>query len=287
MLQSMTGYGKAQVESPSAVVQVEIKTLNSKYNDIQIRLPRNASGLELKLRSLFLQKFVRGKVSVTIEVELTNYKLENWMNVQAFEDIYNQLNGLSNKLGASKNELFKLTWQALEQNKQDADLDEITEQVIVDAAKNAIQACLQFRVQEGEVIHKSILEYVTTIGHHVTLVQSQDKERITSLKQKLQTEIKRLNMEYDNNRFEQEIIYYIEKLDIQEELVRLQSHINYFKQTINEQNSNGKRLQFIAQEMGREINTIGSKANNAAIQKNVVQMKEELEKIKEQLLNVV
>lgn len=291
MLKSMTGYGTAQFESEECVINTEVKALNSKFIDIMVKLPREYSEKELELRKLVSDKLERGKISVSLEVLLkSNATPRVQYNSKLFDAYYSQLLALARKVEAPTSELFKIALHSPEvMTPQEGIVDSggvwplIKENLV-----SALAQCDGFREREGRTLKKKIDGYLKSISNELNKIEELEPERANKIKTRIDKNLSELidKEQYDKNRFEQELIYYLEKLDIAEEMVRLKSHIKYFLETAN-QDSVGKKLGFISQEMGREINTIGSKANDAKIQKMVVVMKEELEKIKEQLLNIL
>lgn len=291
MIKSMTGYGKAQAERNNAVVTVEIKTLNSKFLELNLRLPKVYSEKEIEIRNLLSQHLERGKASINLEVqsnEVAEAKVE--YNKALFLLYYQQLQELAREAGAPENDIFKLALQQPEVSKTlSTELSEeewkFVEELIAEAARH----CDAFRLREGEALKEKLLEYTAEIKARLRAVEEQDPLRLEGIKERMNKKLEELIQtdKIDQNRLEQELIYYIEKLDINEEKVRLLTHLNYFEQALKAPESNGKKLGFISQEIGREINTIGSKANDAHIQRHVVVMKEELEKIKEQVLNIL
>ncbi len=292
MLKSMTGYGQVQLDNDDYQVLVEIKSLNSKYLDINLKVPKQFSEKELKIRNLAGEKLERGKVMITIEFQKKSISdLPTTINQELFQFYYNHFKKLAEKVGASEQELFKLSLQAPEvmittlDNPSIEDDYAIVEKLIAEA----LDKCNIFRDREGAELKKNLIDYVDIIDQNLKFLEEHEPERLNIVKDRLRNNLKELanNSDYDQNRFEQELIFYIEKLDISEEKVRLRSHLSYFKEMMEKGGPHGKKLNFISQEMGREINTLGSKANHASIQKHVVIMKEELEKIKEQVLNIL
>jgi uncharacterized protein (TIGR00255 family) len=291
-MKSMTGYGNAVLDTPEVQISVEVKTLNSKFFDAQVKIPKAFTEKEIEIRNIVNDRLDRGKISLTIDFQRKNIETPKInINKGLFNAYFTLYNDLANQVSASKDELFKLALQS-----PDVIIPEISEKSIEEdflLMKNtlvkAIDECEKFRISEGKGLQIKINEYVDKIRELLSQIEDYDQERIENVRNKLRTSLKELvnDNEFNKDRFEQELIYYIEKLDFQEEKVRLSSHLEYFKKALNEQGIHGKRLGFVAQELGREINTIGSKANHAGIQRIVVQMKEELEKIKEQILNIL
>ena len=289
MLKSMTGYGLGRVSKDNYEITAEIKSLNSKFADVSVRIPAQWSSLELMLRKLAVETLVRGKIIINIEIISKNHDA-TLVDEQLLGQYYRQLKNASEKLGSTETDLFSLALSAprvLKTEEENLGVD-ITDS-IREAVKEALGKCDMFRIQEGAELENQLAGYLNLIDELSGKIDSFDKQRIAKIEEKIRIGLtnSKVNIEIDNNRFEQELIYYIEKLDISEEKVRLANHISYYQEVMAEDKPNGKKMGFIAQELGREINTIGSKANNADIQRIVVEMKEELEKIKEQVLNVL
>lgn len=291
----MTGYGIATVESETLSVTAEIKTLNSKFLDIFCRIPRQYSEREIEIRSMLTQALERGKVELVLTTQPkgdgSGTSVVNRALVKAF---FHDLSQTSEELGftADPTELLRLCLQMPNAYNTDVANEERREQegeLIRKAVETAIQKCDTFRQQEGNLTADKLAEYIEAIRTLLTQVEEQDVRRIPAVRERLEKQVRELLSDdnFDPNRFEQELIYYIEKYDISEEKMRLANHLDYFLETLRSADSNGKKLNFISQEIGREINTIGSKANDAVVQRLVVQMKDELEKIKEQTLNVI
>jgi uncharacterized protein (TIGR00255 family) len=288
----MTGYGKSVCELADKVITIELKSLNSKQIDIYTRIPSIYREKDLEIRNLISQKLQRGKIELNMVIEITDAKNASKLNVAVIKDYYKQLKEIGAELNVNYNEdilqiIMRLP-ESLKMDKEELNAEEW--KLILEKFKDAISSVDKFRVQEGKALKKDILENVQSIENKLLLLGKHEKERIANIRQKLQNGLNDI-MEadkIDNNRFEQELIYYIEKLDINEEKVRLKNHCKFFKEVCsNSDTSSGKKLGFISQEMGREINTLGSKANHSEIQKIVVGMKDDLEKIKEQTLNIL
>ncbi len=288
----MTGYGQARFEDELHAVQVEVKSLNSKFLDVNIRMPRAFNDKEIQVRNMISERLERGKISVTLDF---SHKGEAFtkirINEQLFRDYYTTLKSLSDSIGSKSEDLFRLAIQFPEVVETlDDDLNREKEwQVIQPVLEQTIALCDQFRIKEGKVLTENLSQYLNTIAELLVQVRELDPLRIERVRSRIAGNLREFvqKEEIDVNRLEQELIYYIEKLDIKEELVRLDSHLNYFREILDAKVSMGKKMNFLAQEIGREINTIGSKSNDAAMQKVVVNMKEELEKIKEQVLNLI
>lgn len=293
MIKSMTGFGQTIYDNGRAQLSIEIKSLNSKFLDLNLRLPKAFSDKELELRNIVNEKLERGKVSVTIEyVRTGDDEIRQSYNTALFKSYFAQLKKLSDAVGVDVGpSIFELALAAPDvvQARLRDEVSEDEWQWVKKAFHEAIGRCDAFRVQEGGVLQAMLSGCCKKIYESLAEVEVLDPARVARIREKLKTSTVSFmgESEYDPNRLEQEIIYYIEKLDINEEKVRLKAHLDYFEDTLRSPQSNGKKLTFISQEIGREINTIGSKANDAAIQKHVVTMKEELEKIKEQLNNVL
>lgn len=285
----MTGYGQAAIEAQRFECRVEIKSLNSKFFELNLRMPRNLQYKELELRRDLQKQIERGTVSVFINV---NYKLAedkvNPLNLDVAEYYLKELNHLSELSGRSADQLFKSVFEFpnILSSKDEEPRDEDYKEVLT-CVNAAFQAFDQFRIQEGAMLAIELERMVGSIEQKLEEITPFEQERITLVKERLMKELAKLPSEMaDRNRFEQELIYYLEKLDISEEKSRLAQHCTYFRTTMQDVGA-GKKLGFIAQEMGREINTIGSKSNHSAMQRKVVEMKDELEKIKEQINNIL
>lgn len=287
----MTGYGVGSYENDKVKYTVEIKSLNSKFLELSIRLPKAVSDKELTLRGECSKLIERGKVNVMISSEYVDQTAKaSTINTELLKKYYNQLKSVAHEIGENESSLFALALNMPEviANNEDV-VDEEEGKVLLQAFSLAIEQFNKFRIDEGQILKADAEKRVNLILELLLEVEAVEGDRIPLIRERLSQymddAVGKENI--DKNRFEQEIIFYIDKLDVTEEKVRLRSHCNYFLQALNASDSNGKKLGFISQEMGREINTLGSKANNAAIQQIVVRMKEELEKIKEQLLNVL
>ncbi len=292
MIRSMTGFGQHAIDDGHAQVTTEIKSLNSKFLDLNLRLPKVFSDKEIEIRNIISEQLERGKVSVSIDyIEYGDEEIKQSYNQSLFIAYYLELKKLADRVVAPYDHLFELALNSPDviQNKVKESSNEEAWKKVKSCLSEAIRKCEEFRVAEGQVLGKMLKQCASVIGEELRKVEALDPKRIERIREKLKGNIVSFFGEegYDTNRLEHEIIFYIEKLDINEEKVRLKSHLDYFGQILGEPQSNGKKLGFISQEIGREINTIGSKASDAAIQKHVVVMKEELEKIKEQLNNVI
>ncbi|WP_176221438.1 YicC/YloC family endoribonuclease [Massilibacteroides vaginae] len=290
MIKSMTGFGKVTAELPSKKVTVEIKALNSKQLDLSTRIPSVYRDKEMEIRNLLLQNLERGKIEFNIFVEYIGRDTPTQINSTAIENYYTQIKDISEKLSIElPSDWFKVLLRLPDVIRTEApEADETEWDVVEKAIKSAISQLVEFRIQEGNMLGKLFEEKIGNIASLLTEVEQYEGERIEKVKSRIQDNLEKIaGLDFDKNRFEQEMIYYIEKLDINEEKTRLDNHLKYFISTMNEDSSSGKKLGFIAQEMGREINTLGSKSNHAEMQKIVVRMKDELEQIKEQVLNVL
>jgi uncharacterized protein (TIGR00255 family) len=290
MLKSMTGYGMGNAKDGNYEINTEIKSLNSKFADISVRIPSQWSSLELVLRKQVTDALVRGKISVSVEITNNSEDVSTVFDEQLLKQYYKQFKQAADDLKSNDTDLFSLAMHApnVIKSREDAIDDDISG-AIKESVSRAIANCDEFRKQEGAELGDKLMAYINSISILLNKIDPFDEQRIKKVEEKLKAGIEKNKslVEVDNNRFEQELIYYIEKLDINEEKVRLNNHLTYFAEVLENEDANGKKLGFISQEIGREINTIGSKANDANIQRIVVEMKEELEKIKEQALNVL
>ncbi|MDX2195977.1 MAG: YicC/YloC family endoribonuclease [Cytophagales bacterium] len=292
MITSMTGFGSAKFENEKFSVAVEVKSINSKSQDFSYRLPRIFQDKEAEMKQLLSAMLDRGKVSVNIDYSLKGIqKPKNVINPLLFKAYYDDLHANATALGLSMHEALRIV-VLMPDVYEAANADDEAESYwvpVFECIKKAVAGCNEYRLAEGKSLEEMLRKYVHNILTNLDKVSMQDAERVKKVKDKFMTKLDEYvkNNTIDQNRLEQEMIYYIEKLDIEEEKIRLGTHLNYFIECIDQAEANGKKLGFITQEIGREINTIGSKANDATIQKWVVEMKEELEKIKEQCLNVL
>ncbi len=293
MIKSMTGFGNAGFEDERMVIQVEVRTLNSKFLDLSIRSPRQFNDKELEIRNLVQSVLDRGKVSISIDFQSKGFaEMPVSINEDLFNLFYLKYKGLADSVKDDSQDLFKLALQSPsvitqvtgEQRDDQADWEEIKKVLVV-----VLNKCDSFRQDEGNSLEEKLQGNINKIASGLKKIEEEEGNRKDRIKQKIRNHFNEWLDEnsFDANRFEQELIYYFEKLDITEEIVRLDTHLKYFAKSLNEENSQGKKLGFISQEIGREINTIGSKANDAEMQKNVILMKDELEKVKEQSLNVL
>ena len=288
MIQSMTGYGKSVLQLPTKKVTIEVKSLNSKNLDINTRIPSFYKEKELTIRKKLASTLVRGKVDFSIYVEMTADETSTSINKGVVSEYIKQLRDVVIVASDDDVELLKMAVRmpdALKTEREELDANEWSE--IEKHIAIAIKEIVQYRTDEAASLEVDFKERISNIKACLEQVKEMDGDRIANVKQRLAKALDELKVEVDENRFEQELIYYLEKLDINEEKVRLANHLDYFLQALDTSDSNGKKLGFIIQEIGREINTTGSKANFAPMQKVVIQMKDELEKIKEQILNVL
>jgi len=286
MIQSMTGFGKYVLQLPTKKITIEIKSLNSKNLDLNLRIPSNYKAKEIALRNHISQKIERGKVEISIISEITEEETATKMNASIVKEYIRQMQVILPQ--ADTTELMKMAVRMPDVLKYEiSEINEKEWNEIQKAIDQAIMFFTEFRITEGKVLQNDFEQRIEKIRLLVEQIVSLDKERIQTIKTRLNDALNNLKITIDENRFEQELIYYLEKYDITEEKVRLESHLDYFSQTMITENSVGRKLGFIAQEIGREINTMGSKANHSQMQKLVVQMKDELEKVKEQVLNVL
>lgn len=288
MIQSMTGFGKSVLQLPTKKITIEIKSLNSKNLDLNVRIPSYYKEKELNVRKKLAKKLVRGKVDFSIFVEMTADETSTTINNGVVKQYMQQLRNVVQSGTSEDLELLKMAISMPDALKTEREeLDEEEWNLIDEKIEEALTKIMQYRIDEAKSLEIDFKERIANIKKYLEEVNALDNDRIENVKARLKKAIDDLRVETDENRFEQELIYYLEKLDINEEKVRLANHLDYFLQTLASEESNGKKLGFIIQEMGREINTTGSKANFAPMQKAVIQMKNELEQIKEQILNVL
>ena len=285
MIQSMTGFGKAEKQFDNKNISLVLRSLNSKSLDLNTKLPYHLKEIESQLKKMIGETLVRGKVDLSLHIENTNLSNAKTINVNTVNQYIDQLSQIQE---GDRFELLKVAMRLPDVLKTDLeDLNDFEVVAIKDLLNVALEHLDSHRLDEGKTLEIEFLKRLEALSDLLAEAEKIDPERTQKVSDKLKDNLNELKVEIDQNRFEQELIYYLEKYDITEEKVRLKTHIDYFKETLDASVSSGKKLGFIAQEMGREINTIGSKANHVALQKVVVQMKDELEKIKEQLLNVL
>ena len=286
MIASMTGYGKAVLELPEKKVTIEIRSLKSKTLDLSTRIPSFCREKELEIRNLISEKVQRGKVDFSMMVELNPAARNQKVNADLIKSYIEEFKNITPTV--TDGELLPVVMRlpdVISYSQDDLGEDEWNQ--IRATINDAIDALNQFRLDEGSLLEKYLTLNLTNILELLTQVVPFEKERIETIKERFNKRLEEVKVEIDQNRFEQELIFYLEKLDITEEKVRLKNHCEYFLKELAGNESNGKKLGFISQEIGREINTLGSKSNHSEMQKIVVQMKDELEKIKEQSLNIL
>ncbi len=291
MIFSMTGYGKATCTLPQKKVNIEIRSLNSKQLDINSRIPGLYREKEIEIRNKISNRLYRGKVDISFFVEAETPDRVTKINQQIIESYFQQLKPIADKLNIDQTSDFLRVIMPLPDTTktEQAELDEQEWKELSKSVDSAIDDIITFRHQEGEALSREVTQRIDNIRKLLTGVEPHEKERVEKIKDRIKESLQSIAEKgnVDENRFEQELIYYIEKLDVTEEKVRLANHLDYFIETLNSDKPIGKKLGFISQEIGREVNTLGSKANDAALQRIVIQMKDELEKIKEQILNVL
>lgn len=287
----MTGYGKAEAQLPDKKLTIEIRTLNSKQLDSNTRLPSLYKEKEIEIRKMLASELERGKVECSFYYEQSQETSGGSINAPLVKDYYNQLNTIAGELGLnSSNELLSIVMRLPDTIRNDrSELEEEEWTIVRESLKQALGQVNKFRQQEGESLDADMRERVESISEKLKDVEKLEGDRIARIRERIGNNLSEFlgKEEMDENRFEQELIFYMEKLDISEEKVRLANHCSYFLKTMEENGPVGKKLGFISQEMGREINTLGSKANHVEIQRLVVEMKDELERIKEQILNAL
>lgn len=284
MLHSMTGFGKSSITSEIGDTLIEIKSLNSKTFDLNLNTHVFYKSIENEIRSLISSKLRRGKVE--LKLSLSSDEPTSYLNKNIIE---NYVKDLKSVVKLDDTELLKIAVKLPEAfTKHSLEISETQKKNILLQIENACVELIKFRIQEGSALESDLLHQISCIENHLSEIYNLSTKRKEEIKEKLSNNLNELDIKINNDRFEQELIYYLEKLDINEEIVRLENHLNFFKASIKSEDiAKGKKLNFISQEIGREINTIGSKANHSLIQKHVVEMKDSLEKIKEQLLNVL
>ncbi len=290
MIKSMTGFGKSATSINQKKISIEIRSLNSKQADISIRIPAVYKEKELELRAKINQYLERGKIEFNLYVEQTTATPNYQINESLFKNYYNELKRLSDELG-EQSDLIKIVagMPDVFQKEEKQALDESEWQTIVELTTKALQDIDAYRTDEGNTLQKEMELRINNIQQLLKKVELYEKERVITVRERITAHLEEIvnGNQIDKDRLEQELVFYIEKFDVSEEKQRLQSHLDYFMDTMNDKDSQGKKLGFISQEMGREINTLGSKANHSELQKIVVEMKDELEKIKEQILNIL
>ena len=291
MIQSMTGYGKAVVAYKDKKIHVEVKSLNSKQLDLNTRIAALYREKEMEMRQMVAEALIRGKVDMSVWIEKDMAVDPTPINATLVENYYQQIKSISEKTGIPVPEDWFYTLLRMPDVLTKTDTEELEEeewQTVKGAVSEALKNLVDFRTQEGAALQKKFTEKIDNIAILLAEIEPYEKSRVEKIKQRIVEGLQQIpGVDYDKNRLEQELIYYIEKLDISEEKQRLTNHLKYFRDTMNEPAGQGKKLGFIAQEMGREINTTGSKSNQAEMQNIVVKMKDELEQIKEQVLNAL
>ena len=285
MIYSMTGFGRSIITLPGKKITIEIKSLNSKGLDLTVRIPSSLRDKELAMRDKLAKALQRGKIDLTVYIESTGGERSAQLNTAVIEAYMAQLKSIANGENVDLLQMALRLPESIQTERET--IDEATNTAIMNGLDQALVTLQDFRLTEGQALAQDFEQRIRNIDQLMEMVKTQNQERIPSVRNRLLKALEDLAEKVDQNRFEQELVYYLEKYDITEEIVRLSNHLNYFLTTMNSDESNGKKLGFITQEMGREINTIGSKANDAGLQQLVVQMKDELEKIKEQVLNVL
>ncbi len=285
MIQSMTGFGKHIIQLPTKKVTVEIKSLNSKSLDLNARMSSAYREKEHDLRKIIASSLIRGKIDFSLYIELTGEETSAVVNETIVRQYMKQLNAIANGDEFRLLEMALRLPDAMKTEREDIDEEEYL--IIRSALEEALLEINKYRSAEGQVLEGEFTHRIQNLEGLLEDIKQMDPDRQGTIRERLEKAVAEIKTEVDQNRFEQELIYYLEKYDITEEKVRLANHLDYFTQTLDSTDSNGKKLGFICQEIGREINTIGSKANHAPMQQLVVQMKDELEKIKEQMLNVL
>lgn len=289
MIYSMTGFGKATAEFPHRKITVEIKSLNSKQLDLSMKVPQIYKDTEMEIRNEIARRLERGKVDFFIQVENKATNDTAQLNTDVIKGYYTQLQKMADTLQIPQPaDWFQTLLRLPDALKSDPmEIDETESRAVMAAVHEAIDKLMDFRAQEGAMLQKLFTEKIDNIARLLDEVAPYEQERTEKIKKRIVEALEKIGFDYDKNRMEQEMIFYIEKLDINEEKNRLDNHLKYFRETMEGHYGQGKKLGFIAQEMGREINTMGSKANHAELQKIVVRMKDELEQIKEQILNAM
>lgn len=292
MIKSMTGYGESSMENEKFFLKMEIRTLNSKYLDVSVKISKAFYDKEIEIKNIAGERLTRGKISVDVDLQSKGEPISMIeFNRNLFKTYYDKLKHLADSVVGSYDDLFKIAIQYPDVMISKTSEEHVEQgwELIKKGLLKACDQCNDFRRKEGKTLKKNLEIYISNIQKYLEEISRLDENRIEKIKNRIRDNVKDVinQEEIDDNRFEQELIYYVEKLDISEEKTRLKSHLDYFQEVINQEEASGKKLSFISQEIGREINTIGAKANDADIQKIVVNMKDELEKIKEQLANIV
>ncbi len=287
MIRSMTGFGKAVAQLSGKKITVEIKSLNSKGLDINLRLPGSHREMEVAIREALANGVIRGKAEIGFYVELTGADEAPAINAEIVKGYVRQLNTLTRELGLESDVLALAMRMPDAMKNESKELAEEEKKAVVDTVSQALQQFNEFRLREGEHLEQDLSGNIQKIRSLLADVPQYEEERINTTRERIQKALEGLQSKVDENRFEQELIFYLEKYDVNEEKVRLSGHLDHFEESMAAEGVHGRKLGFISQEIGREVNTLGSKANHVEMQKIVVAMKEELEKIKEQVLNVL
>ena len=288
MIKSMTGFGKGEAMVDDKKIRVELRSLNSKQLDLSIKLPGKYRAAEAEMRSIITRELQRGKVDCFVSFEAATAETSAHINREAFKAYANELREVCVENGVTTDSFLNAVLRMPDViTSEEREVSEAEIAAIIEATKAACVELNNFRVQEGAILIADLLGRIDLIEQYRHEVEQFEGARVETIKNRIRENIEKLQLEVDNNRLEQEMIFYIEKLDITEEKVRLDNHCNYFREVAAEEEAPGRKLGFIAQELGREINTMGSKSNEANMQRLVVKMKDELEKIKEQVLNIL
>jgi len=287
----MTGFGRSEHSSRQFLIKCEIKTLNSKFFDLSFRIPKELNEKESDIRAMVSDLLKRGKIILTLEVEMNANAVQPvHVDEKLFLAYHEKFRVLSERVNAKDESLVKMALQSPDVIKQrEIPVEEIAWEEVKKTIRESIEKCVEFRKNEGRPLENKLNEYIGNIRKRLKIIEQSDDKRTKNIRTKLEKNVEEIRdkIRLDENRFEQELIFYLERIDISEEKTRLLQHLNYFDEVINKEKAAGRKLGFVAQEIGREINTIGSKANDADMQRTVVEMKDELEKIKEQVLNIV
>ena len=289
MLYSMTGFGKGIFNFNDKIITIEIKSLNSKQLDLNTKIPNRYRDKELDYRNIISKGLSRGKIDMTMKVESTDNSNEFSINTETAKKYLEEIQKIETSLDIRSKDYTAILMNlpGVVNAKEEDEVQQVEYDAIMSALNEAVENANKYRRDEGKILEQDFIKRINLIINYLSQIEPFEKARIENIRTRIVTDLSTVNIDYDKNRFEQEMIYYIEKLDITEEKVRLANHCDYFLKTLEGNESQGKLLTFISQEIGREINTIGSKANNMEIQQIVVKMKDELEKIREQLANIL
>lgn len=291
MLRSMTGYGASVLELPKYTIRIELKSLNSKFLDLKLKLPQKFAEKEIEIQSVIENKLVRGRIDCIVQVKyIIDESIKKTINTELADTYFKEFSKIFNKWELPKDNLGSIILNIPDVLAGDlifAGVDDEEWQNVLFVLEKSLNDLVEFRVKEGQILESNIKQQLEIIQKNCSLLNEEKDTRLNLISTKIKNKFDELTVDYNKDRFEQELIYYLEKLDITEEVVRLNAHIKYFLEVIESEQNPGKKLSFITQEIGREINTIGSKANDFDIQKRVVEMKDELEKIKQQLANIL